>query len=128
MSFVSDFQNCITGKNLPAPLAQAITTLPKALKFASKVLQGLSVEEALIAIGVGAAAAAEIGEAVAATAEVMGAAAAGIIAGAVVGCAVNAASNREAVVAFNDLESDDQSAVQGALADAGVTFSDEAVA
>jgi len=90
------------------------------MAFASKLIKGASVEEALIAIGVGAELAADVAAAVAAFTV-------GVIVGAVVGCAVNAASGSLGGV-LAQMDSSDQEALQGPLADAGFVQSDTAAA
>ena len=113
MGFTDDFTDCITGKNLPPELANALPDGKTALAFASKLIKGATVEEALIAIGVGA-------EAAAAVAEVVAAIAVGAIIGAVVGCAVNAAAGSLGGI-LASMDGSDTDALQGALADAGFT-------
>jgi len=120
MGFTDDFTGCITGKTLPPQLASLMPDPKTALAFASQLVKGATVEEALLAIGVGAEVAAEVAAAVAAFTV-------GFIIGAVVGCAVNAASGSlGAVVA--QLDATDQSALQQPLADAGFSTSDTAAA
>jgi len=120
MSFTDDFTACITGKTLPPELARLIPDPQTAMAFASKLIKGASVEEALIAIGVGAELAADVAAAVAAFTV-------GVIVGAVVGCAVNAASGSLGGV-LAQMDSSDQEALQGPLADAGFVQSDTAAA
>ena len=120
MGFTDDFTDCITGKNLPPDLANLLPDAKTALAFASKLVQGATVEEALVAIGVGA-------EAAAAVAEIVAAITVGIIIGAVVGCVVNAAAGSLGGI-LASMDSSDTSALQGALADAGFTGSDTAAA
>ena len=61
MGFVDDFTDCITGKNLPPDLANSLPDAKTALSFASKLVQGATVADALIAIGI----ATEVAEAIA---------------------------------------------------------------
>jgi len=82
-----------------------------ALAFAAKLIRGATVEEALLAIGVGAEVAAEVAAAVSAFTV-------GVIIGAVLGCAGVAASGSLGT-AVAQLDPSDQSALEGPLADAG---------
>ena len=119
LGFTDDFTACITGKTLPPELAQLLPSPQTALAFASKLIKGATVEEALLAIGVGAEVAAEVAAGVAAFTV-------GVIIGAVLGCAINASGSIGSVLA--QMDPSDQSALQGPLADAGFTQSDSAVA
>ena len=120
MGFTDDFTACITGKTLPPELASLIPEPKVALAFALKLVRGATVEEALLAIGVGAEVAADVAAAGAAFTV-------GFIIGAVLGCAKNAASaSFETEVA--QLDPSDQSALEGPLADAGFTMGDTAAA
>jgi len=120
MGFADDFTNCITGKNLPPQLATLMPDPKTALAFASQLIKGATVEEALLAIGVGAEIAAEVAAAVAALTV-------GFIVGAVVGCAVNAASGTLGAL-IAEMDPSDKSALQEPLADAGFSTTDAAVA
>lgn len=84
MGFTDDFSDCMNGKTLPPELANALPSPKAALAFAAQLVKGATVEEALIAVGVGA-------EAAAAVAAVVVAVAVGVIIGAVVGGALVAA-------------------------------------
>lgn len=120
MGFTDDFTACITGKTLPPELASLIPEPKVALVFALKLVRGATVEEALLAIGVGAEVAAEVAAAVAAFTV-------GFIIGAVLGCANNAASGSLGT-AVAQLDPSDQSALEGPLADAGFTTDGTAAA
>ena len=120
MSFVDDFTDCITGKTLPPELGRLIPSPATALAFASKLIKGATVEEALLAIGVGAEVAADVAAAVAAFTV-------GVIVGAVLGCAVNAGSGSLGT-ALAAMDPSDQSALEAPLADAGFSSSDTAAA
>ncbi len=120
MGFTDDFTDCITGKNLPADLANLLPDAKTALAFASQLVKGATVADALIAVGVAAETAAAVGEIVAAVTV-------GAIIGAVVGCAVNAAAGSLSEV-LASMDSSDTQALQGALADAGFNPGDSAAA
>ena len=126
MGFFDDFSSCITGKNLPPALVNLLPDAKTALAFAAKLIKGATVEEALIAIGVGA-------EAAAAAADIVAAITVGAIIGAVLGCAASAAlASSDAASdmsgALASLDSSDAAALQGPLADAGFTPADTAAA
>jgi hypothetical protein len=115
MGFTDDFTNCITLKGLSPALAEQLPDAKTALKFAAMLISGTTVESALIAIGVGAAAAAEAAAAVSAFAV-------GVVIGAVVGCAgVAAGGSLGSVLA--QLDPSEQSALAGPLATAGLPTS-----
>ena len=120
MGFMDDFTDCITGKNLPPDLANSLPDAKTALSFASKLIQGATVVDALVAIGIGT----EVAEAIA---EAVAAITVGAIIGAVVGCAVNAAGSSLPNILLS-MDGSDTSALQGALADAGFNASDSAAA
>jgi len=120
MGFTDDFTDCITGKNLPPDLANLLPDAKTALSFASQLVKGATVADALIAIGVGS-------DAAAAVAEIVAAITVGAIIGAVVGCAVNAAAGSLGGI-LASMDSSDTAALQGALADAGFNPSDVAAA
>lgn len=126
MGFFDDFTSCISGKNLPPELLNALPDAKTAMNFAAKLIEGSSVVDALVAIGVAA-------EAAAAIADVLAAFTVGAIIGAVLGCAASAAlaSNdaaNELQGALASLDSSDASALQGPLADAGFNPAGTAVA
>ena len=117
MGFFDDFTSCITGKDLPPELLNVLPDAKTALSFAAQLIKGETIVAALVAIGVGA-------EAAAAVAEVVGAITVGAIIGAIMGCAAGAAlasndsaSDMQGVLA--SLDSSDVAALQGPLADAG---------
>ncbi|MBZ5681018.1 MAG: hypothetical protein LAO24_13015 [Acidobacteriia bacterium] len=122
MGFTDDFSDCMNGKTLPPELANALPSPKAALAFAAQLVKGATVEEALIAVGVGA-------EAAAAVAAVVVAVAVGVIIGAVVGCALVAAGGSVGLGSIlASMDSSDTDVLQGALADAGFNPSDVAAA
>jgi len=122
MGFSDDFTSCITGKTLPPDLANLLPDPKTALAFASQLVKGATVEEALVAVGVGAAAAAAV-------AEIVAAVAVGVIIGAVVGCALAAVGGSVGLGAvLASMDSSDTDVLQGVLADAGFNPSNVAAA
>ncbi len=87
MGFSDDFAQCVKD-NLPSALIDALQglSLDKVLEFASELVEGASVEEALLAIGVGAEAAAAAAAAVVAA----GIATAAIASAVLSGCVLSA--------------------------------------
>ena len=123
MGFTDNFVNCITGKTLPPELARLLPSPTTALSFAAKLVKGATVEEALLAIGVGAPVAAEVAELVADLAVA-------VIVAAVVACAGSAikAESGSLGTALAQMDSSEQEALQSPLADAGFTDADTAAA
>ena len=125
MGFSDDFAQCVKD-NLPSALIDALQglSLDKVLEFASELVEGASVEEALVAIGVGAEAAAAAGAAVIAA----GIATAAVAAAVLSGCVASAGADT-IWDALKSLGSSVWDVLKSPLADAGYTApADTAVA
>jgi hypothetical protein len=115
MSFSDDFTQCVKD-NLPSALIDALQglSLDKILSFAAELVEGASVEEALLAIGVGA----EVAAAAAAAVVAAGIATAAIAAAVLSGC-VLAAGTKTVWDTIKSLGSSIYDVLTSPLADAG---------
>jgi hypothetical protein len=115
MGFSDELAQCVQD-NLPSALVDVLKglSLDKVLQFASELVEGASVEEALLAIGVGAEAAAAAGAAVIAA----GIAAAAVAAAVLSGC-VAAAGVESVWDTIKSLGSSVWDVLKSPLADAG---------